>query len=166
MLQKNQRMNNYYLGFSPLFLLLGITFSGCHSQRENFLWILGSQLFIIYSISLIGILLLHRIHKWSTFISLMDKARNPASVLGAGVAIVGGWTILCGIPRLFDEPGPEKLKPFLGAMILIAGVKLYKWARASSASEKAGHAKIVSMTVGFVVGLIYVMSGLDGVGPS
>lgn len=152
---RNSSHNN--TGLVLLILCSGV--AGCRRSTEQVAWILGTHLFLIWAASLAIVLLLQRLHRWPVFISLVEKISRPASAVGACVAAVGGWFIVSGIPELFTYPGTEALKTFLGVMVLIAGVYMSRWARASSATDKAGHAKVVTMTAGFVVGLTYVLYG-------
>lgn len=134
---------------------------GCGPDREETIWILGSHLFLIYALSLTAVLVLQRLHRWPVFIAMVEKVKTPAAVLGGLVATGGSLLIATGIPDLFEDPGPAMLTSFLGVMVLIAGIHLCLWARASAAGDKAGHAKVFTMTAGFVVGLVYILGGVN-----
>ena len=139
--------------------------TGCEQSRDEFLWMIGSHLFLIYAVSLAAILLLHRLHGWPRFLDVVKHIRTPASVAGSAVAVAGIWYLVSGIPELFGDPGPAMLSPFLGVMMLVVGIHLYRWSAASSATDKAAHAKVVTMTIGFIVGLVFIMDGGGAIGP-
>lgn len=146
-------------------MAMGLALSGCAPSREEFLWILGSNLFLLYAVSLVAVLLLQKLHNTPAFLGLVERIRTPASIAGWLVGLVGVWFILTGIPALLDEAGPDKLQPFLGIMILIAGVHLCLWARTPDAAKKGAHAKVLALSCGFIVGGFYIASGAGMLNP-
>ena len=154
------RSDHRYIG---MILVLSVApLSGCgHSTTEQAKWILGSHLFLFWALSLMALMVLQRLHKWSVFISLIEKVKTPASILGASVSVLGVWFVVVGIPKLFAKPAEaQKLTSFLGVMVLVSGVHLYRWARAPSPGEKATALKVSVLSVAYGLGLLYILSGV------
>ena len=51
--------------------LVSILFAGCGVDRDAFLWTLGANLFVLYTVSIAAVMGLQRLHKMEVFISLV-----------------------------------------------------------------------------------------------
>lgn len=145
------------LAFLPL---AAVALPGCGPNRDEFLWMLGSSLFLVYAVVIAVVLTLPAIHRIPWFIRLAAKLRTPTAILGKGVTLAGAAIMAIGLPRLFsDDFGPRKLLAILGCMVFAAGRNLSMWAKAQEPERKTEYAKVVILSISFGVGLLFVILG-------
>jgi len=140
----------------PLVILL----SGCRS-REQFIWVIGASIFVFYGLALLMVLLIPRLHQLPSFHKLAEKIRKPVCVLAIFISLVGVGVSVIGVSRFFEDYGPEKLIFFLGTIVLVLGRYLYLWARSDSVQKKTTYAKIVTLSLSFSIGMIYLIRGAE-----
>lgn len=152
-------IRNYLLHLSRI-IPLAILLSGCRSREEG-IWVIGASIFIFYGLALLMVLLIPRLHQLPSFHKLAEKVKKPVCVLSIFISLVGGGVTVIGISKFFEDYGPDKLIFFLGTIVLVLGRYLYLWARSDSAQKKTTYAKVVTLSLSFSIGMIYLIRGAE-----
>ena len=158
-IKKESVILNFLLHLSRI-IPLAILLSGCRANKEH-LWAFGASIFVFYVLALLMILLIPRLHQLPSFHKLAEKIKKPVCALAIFISLVGGGVTVIGIPKFFEDYGPEKLTFFLGTIVLVLGRYLYLWARSDSAEKKTTYAKIVTLSLSFSIGMLYIIGGAE-----
>lgn len=142
-----------------LFVLLLSSTTGCSSARDEFLWQLGVILFAVYLFVLTMVVVMPKLHRQAWFQRFAEAIRIPTLVVASAACIIGTAAFVMGLTRLGEDFGPRKLLFLMGVILMILGVNLFLWVCATTPEEKTLRAKVVSLSVSFGVGLLYVMLG-------
>jgi hypothetical protein len=142
---------------------LPLLVSGCQHNRDELLWSLGCSIFLLFSILVAINIGLPYIHNKPLFQKISEKLKKPAIFAGIAISLLGILVVGIGVVKFFGDFGPEKLTFFLGIVVIILGTNLIYWAKSAIPDKKARHAKLISLCVGFIIALSYVISGAPGI---
>ena len=141
-------------------MLLPMIMTGCATSRDKQLWSVGV---IVYGLYLFGLLMTFAVpalHQNRYFKRVIEAMNKPAVVLAMILIIVGLIIVVIGV-AINTYALTYHLVPLVGGVVVVTGQCLRMWALSDSVERKAIYAKAITISIGCILGLTYIINGAD-----